>query len=73
MDSLPWSQPNAKSFMQWNGVVELLPMWLAPNMVTLIGFMFILGNIGLMEIMIPDLTGPVSFDHYGKAGFFGQI
>ncbi|KAF2674730.1 Choline/ethanolaminephosphotransferase [Microthyrium microscopicum] len=42
----------------WNAVVEFLPMWLAPNMVTLIGFMFILGNVALMELFIPDLKGP---------------
>lgn len=35
-------------------------MWMAPNMVTLIGFMFILGNIALMEVAVPDLEGPVS-------------
>ena len=46
--------------MQWNAFVELLPLWIAPNMVTLLGFFFILGNIGLMWIYIPDLVGPVS-------------
>ena len=35
-------------------------MWLAPNMVTLIGFMFILGNVALMELTVPDLVGPVN-------------
>ncbi|KAK8061564.1 CDP-alcohol phosphatidyltransferase [Apiospora phragmitis] len=42
----------------WNAVVELLPLWLAPNMVTLIGFFFILANVGLLVIFIPDLVGP---------------
>ncbi|KAF2459823.1 hypothetical protein BDY21DRAFT_336582 [Lineolata rhizophorae] len=42
----------------WNAFVELLPMWLAPNMVTLIGFFFILGNVALLELAIPDLVGP---------------
>ncbi|EEH46434.2 uncharacterized protein PADG_02532 [Paracoccidioides brasiliensis Pb18] len=42
----------------WNAFVELLPLWLAPNMVTLIGFMFIVGNLILMEIAVPDLVGP---------------
>ncbi|KAH7027619.1 CDP-alcohol phosphatidyltransferase [Microdochium trichocladiopsis] len=42
----------------WNAFVELMPMWVAPNMVTLIGFMFILGNIGLLVIFMPDLVGP---------------
>jgi hypothetical protein len=35
-------------------------MWLAPNLVTLLGFFFILGNIILLEVYIPDLVGPVS-------------
>lgn len=39
--------------------MELLPLWLAPNMVTLIGFFFILGNVGLLQIFDPDLTGEV--------------
>jgi len=42
----------------WNGAVKLLPLWLAPNMVTLIGFMFILVNIAILEVWVPDLVGP---------------
>ncbi|OIW24060.1 CDP-alcohol phosphatidyltransferase [Coniochaeta ligniaria NRRL 30616] len=42
----------------WNASVNLLPLWLAPNMVTLIGFLFILSNIVLLEIFMPDLVGP---------------
>ncbi|KAI9842369.1 MAG: hypothetical protein M1837_007289 [Sclerophora amabilis] len=42
----------------WNGFVELLPMWLAPNMVTLLGFCFILTNVACLEIWMPDLVGP---------------
>ncbi|KAF9875720.1 CDP-alcohol phosphatidyltransferase [Colletotrichum karsti] len=42
----------------WNAAVELLPLWLAPNMVTLLGFFFILGNIGLLVVFMPDLVGP---------------
>lgn len=30
-------------------------------MVTLLGFFFILGNIGLLVIYMPDLVGPVGF------------
>jgi hypothetical protein len=48
---------------QWNGFVELLPLWLAPNLVTLLGFFFILGNVALLELYIPDLVGPVSRRH----------
>ncbi|KAL2870022.1 sn-1,2-diacylglycerol cholinephosphotransferase [Aspergillus lucknowensis] len=42
----------------WNAFVELLPLWLAPNMVTLLGFLFIVGNVMLIEIFMPDLVGP---------------
>jgi ethanolaminephosphotransferase len=34
-------------------------MWMAPNLVTLLGFFFIIGNVGLLELYIPDLVGPV--------------
>lgn len=43
----------------WNWFVNILPLWMAPNMVTLLGFFFILGNIGLLAIFMPDLIGPV--------------
>ncbi|KAF2013449.1 ethanolaminephosphotransferase 1 [Aaosphaeria arxii CBS 175.79] len=42
----------------WNAFVELLPLWLAPNLVTLLGFFFILGNVVLLEVYVPDLVGP---------------
>lgn len=45
--------------LQWNAFVEVLPLWLAPNMVTLLGFFFILGNVMLLVIYTPDLVGPV--------------
>ncbi|KAF2682879.1 ethanolaminephosphotransferase 1 [Lentithecium fluviatile CBS 122367] len=52
----------------WNGFVELLPMWLAPNLVTLIGFFFILGNVALLEVYVPDLVGPApSWVYYSFA------
>ncbi|TKA63356.1 hypothetical protein B0A49_04970, partial [Cryomyces minteri] len=50
----------------WNGFVELLPLWLAPNMVTLLGFFFILGNVALLEVVMPDLVGPVL--NHGQRG-----
>ena len=43
-----------------------MPTWLAPNMVTLIGFFFIVGNVILLELVMPDLVGPVS-SHDGTA------
>ena len=42
---------------QWNACVEFLPLWLAPNMVTLLGFFCILSNVILMLIYDPGLTG----------------
>ncbi|PHH66247.1 hypothetical protein CDD81_7840 [Ophiocordyceps australis] len=42
----------------WNAFVQFLPLWLAPNMVTLLGFFFILGNVGLLVVYMPDLVGP---------------
>ncbi|KAI5284593.1 hypothetical protein KEM54_001210 [Ascosphaera aggregata] len=42
----------------WNAFVELLPMWMAPNVVTLLGFAFIIGNLLLLELFISDLVGP---------------
>ncbi|KAL8285442.1 hypothetical protein RB597_002490 [Gaeumannomyces tritici] len=53
--------PSSSSWLQrtaWNASVELLPMWLAPNMVTLIGFGFVLFNVGLLVLFMPDLEGP---------------
>ena len=45
---------------KWNGCVQLLPQWLAPNMVTLLGFLAILVNVLFLELFVPDLIGPVS-------------
>jgi len=39
-------------------MVELLPLWLAPNAVTLLGFGFIVFNVILLEVFMPDLVGP---------------
>jgi ethanolaminephosphotransferase len=33
-------------------------MWLAPNLVTLLGFFCILGNVILLEVYLPDFVGP---------------
>lgn len=34
-------------------------MWMAPNLVTLLGFAFIAANLAILEIYVPDLVGPV--------------
>lgn len=49
---------NRAEISQWNACVELLPKWLAPNLVTLLGFGFILINVITLYIYIPDLRGP---------------
>lgn len=58
----------ADRLCQWNGAVKLLPMSLAPNMVTLIGFMFIIANVALLQIMDPGLQGTApSWVYYSYA------
>ncbi|CRG92146.1 putative CDP-alcohol phosphatidyltransferase class-I family protein C22A12,10 [Talaromyces islandicus] len=42
----------------WNAAVEFLPLWMAPNMVTLLGFLFIIMNVAFVTIYVPDLVGP---------------
>ncbi|KAK7207703.1 ethanolaminephosphotransferase 1 [Myxozyma melibiosi] len=42
----------------WNAAAELMPLWLAPNVITLIGLMFIYANVLCILIYVPDLVGP---------------
>ncbi|KAF9284575.1 hypothetical protein BGZ74_001708 [Mortierella antarctica] len=42
----------------WNWAVTLFPMWMAPNLITLIGFGFVVSNLLLVTYFIPDLYGP---------------
>ncbi|EMC95477.1 hypothetical protein BAUCODRAFT_123912 [Baudoinia panamericana UAMH 10762] len=52
----------------WNACVEFLPLWLAPNMVTLIGLVCVVANVALLAIMDPDLQGPkYSWVYYSYA------
>lgn len=37
-------------------------------MVTLIGFMFILANVALLQLVVPDLVGPVRCRELGWEG-----
>ncbi|KAI8065955.1 CDP-alcohol phosphatidyltransferase-domain-containing protein [Gongronella butleri] len=41
----------------WNWAIELFPMWIAPNLITLIGLFFMIFNVILVAIYTPDLTG----------------
>ncbi|KAF9366224.1 hypothetical protein BGX34_005150 [Mortierella sp. NVP85] len=42
----------------WNWAVTLFPMWMAPNLITLIGFGFVVVNMLLVIYFIPDLYTP---------------
>lgn len=39
----------------WNMAVKALPLWMAPNLVTLIGFMFMIAAYVLVVVFVPDL------------------
>lgn len=43
----------------WNWAVKLLPKRMAPNLVTLVGFMFIVAAYITVVIFIPDLSRQV--------------
>ncbi|OBT55786.1 hypothetical protein VE04_04280 [Pseudogymnoascus sp. 24MN13] len=43
----------------WNACVEFLPLWLAPNMVTLLGFFCIISNVIFLVIWQPEMDGQV--------------
>ncbi|KAI8818330.1 CDP-alcohol phosphatidyltransferase-domain-containing protein [Fimicolochytrium jonesii] len=40
----------------WEFCTTLFPMWLAPNLITLLGFFFVLANVGIALIYTPDLS-----------------
>ncbi|KAK9493863.1 CDP-alcohol phosphatidyltransferase-domain-containing protein [Lipomyces doorenjongii] len=42
----------------WNYCAQLMPLWLAPNVITLIGLIFIYVNILCIVVYVPDLVGP---------------
>lgn len=44
----------------WNWAVKFLPMWMAPNLVTLLGFMFMIAAYITVLIFIPDLKSEVN-------------
>lgn len=41
----------------WNRVVQLLPMWMAPNLVTLTGLCWIFASSALLAYYVPSFTG----------------
>ncbi|TDL22620.1 Choline/ethanolaminephosphotransferase [Rickenella mellea] len=42
----------------WNAAAKPFPSWMAPNLITLTGFAFILINIATLAAYAPDLIGP---------------
>jgi ethanolaminephosphotransferase len=45
--------------VQWTACVELLPLWLAPNTVTLLGFFCVVANVVLLVLIMPGMDGEV--------------
>jgi ethanolaminephosphotransferase len=37
--------------------VSFCPLWLAPNLITLLGFVAILVNIATIQVFVPDFVG----------------
>lgn len=48
-------------------------MWMAPNMVTLLGWMWIVANVFLMEFLVPDLVGPVRMTPAAEKELIAEI
>ena len=52
----------------WSWAVQFFPMWMAPNLITLIGFGFMLFNLTILFYKLPDLQGPTdSWVYYSFA------
>jgi hypothetical protein len=43
----------------WNWAVQWLPLWLAPNLVTLLGLCFMIASAALVVARDPGLTAPL--------------
>ncbi|KAI8929048.1 CDP-alcohol phosphatidyltransferase-domain-containing protein [Entophlyctis helioformis] len=62
--------PISKYIMQpyWTWATTLFPMWIAPNLITLLGFLFVIVNVGLVLFFTPDLgTGGPSWIYFSMA------
>ncbi|RKP05961.1 sn-1,2-diacylglycerol cholinephosphotransferase [Thamnocephalis sphaerospora] len=42
----------------WEWATTLFPRWMAPNLITLCGLGFVVANLAMIAIWIPDLYGP---------------
>ncbi|KAK9728174.1 hypothetical protein K7432_001283 [Basidiobolus ranarum] len=43
----------------WTGLVKLFPMWMAPNLITLLGFLCVVANFVTVMLLDPTLSEPV--------------
>ncbi|KAJ3372191.1 hypothetical protein HDU91_004126 [Kappamyces sp. JEL0680] len=52
--------PISKYILQpyWSWAATLFPIWMAPNLITLLGFLFVLANFLLLLHYTPDLSTP---------------
>ncbi|KAJ3012752.1 hypothetical protein HKX48_006104 [Thoreauomyces humboldtii] len=56
IDKSPISQYILRPY--WEFCTTLFPMWIAPNLITLLGFFFVLANVAIALIYTPDLETP---------------
>ncbi|KAJ3249478.1 hypothetical protein HDU78_000003 [Chytriomyces hyalinus] len=42
----------------WSVIIEFVPSWVAPNLITLTGFLCVLANVGISFYYSPDLLSP---------------
>ena len=73
--SLKWDTSPLSNYVMhpfWNSVVKLFPSWIAPNLLTLCGFLFLVSQTILLAIVDPSfsqggkeshIASWVSFDH----------
>ncbi|KAJ3368420.1 hypothetical protein GGF31_006381 [Allomyces arbusculus] len=54
----------------WNTIINYVPMWMAPNLVTLTGFMFIVVNVIVTLALSENLTVPLPSWCYYMFGVF---
>ncbi|KAL7750459.1 hypothetical protein RI367_004233 [Sorochytrium milnesiophthora] len=56
VDKSPVSKYILRPYWEW--ATTLFPMWMAPNLITLIGFSFVWINFLFLLIWVPDMEGP---------------
>ncbi|KAI8365273.1 CDP-alcohol phosphatidyltransferase-domain-containing protein [Radiomyces spectabilis] len=53
VDKSPVSQHVLRHY--WNWAITLFPLWIAPNLITLIGLLFMVTNVIFVALIVPDL------------------